>query len=104
LEQIIQYTEDFLQILIPSRPDYKLYYSTIAKSFGGTNRAIFREIKCIAREDGILTDPVYSAKLFIMAKHTIQDQSLDGNILLIHSGGALALSGFMDNPVFGNEE
>jgi D-cysteine desulfhydrase len=39
-----------------------------------------------------------------MAKHTIQDQSLDGNILLIHSGGALALSGFMDNPVFDNEE
>jgi len=104
LEQIIQYTEDFLQISITSRPDYKLYYPAIAKSFGGTNKAIFREIKCIAREDGILTDPVYSAKLFITAKRTIQDQSLDGNILLIHSGGALALSGFLDNPVFDNEE
>jgi 1-aminocyclopropane-1-carboxylate deaminase/D-cysteine desulfhydrase-like pyridoxal-dependent ACC family enzyme len=104
LEQIIQYTEDFLQVSIKSLPDYKLSYPVIAKSFGGTNRAIFREIKCIAREDGILTDPVYSAKLFITAKHTIQDHSLGGNILLIHSGGALALSGFMDHPVFGNEE
>ena len=104
LEQIIQYTEDFLQISIKSLPDYKLSYPVIAKSFGGTNRAIFREIKSIARENGILTDPVYSAKLFITAKHTIQDQSLDGNILLIHSGGALALSGFMDHPVFGNEK
>jgi 1-aminocyclopropane-1-carboxylate deaminase len=103
LEQIIQYTEDFLQISIKSRPDYKLYYPTIAKSFGGTNRSIFREIKNIARNDGILTDPVYSAKLFITAKQMIQDSSIDGNILLIHSGGALTLSGFMNHPIFGTE-
>ena len=76
----------------------------VARSFGSTNSTIFKEIKSIASEDGILTDPVYSAKLFITAKRTIQDQSLDGNILLIHSGGALALSGFLNNPVFDNEE
>jgi 1-aminocyclopropane-1-carboxylate deaminase/D-cysteine desulfhydrase-like pyridoxal-dependent ACC family enzyme len=104
LKQVIQYTEDFLQVSIKSVPEYKLYYPVVARSFGSTNSTIFKEIKCIAREDGILTDPVYSAKLFITAKHTIQDQSLDGNILLIHSGGALALSGFLDNPVFDNEE
>ncbi len=104
LKQVIQYTEDFLQVSIKSVPEYKLYYPVVARSFGSTNSTIFKEIKCIAREDGILTDPVYSAKLFITAKHTIQDQSLDGNILLIHSGGALALSGLMDDPVFGNEE
>ncbi len=101
LEQIIRYTEDFLQILIPAQPDYELYYPTIAKSFGGTNRSIFREIKYIAKNDGILTDPVYSAKLFITAKQIIRDNSISGNILLIHSGGALALSGFMDHPIFG---
>ena len=104
LKQVIQYTEDFLQVSIKSVPEYKLYYPVVARSFGSTNSTIFKEIKCIAREDGILTDPVYSAKLFITAKRTIQDQSLDGNILLIHSGGALALSGVMGNPVFGNEE
>ncbi len=104
LKQVIQYTEDFLQVSIKSVPEYKLYYPVVARSFGSTNSTIFKEIKCIASEDGILTDPVYSAKLFITAKHTIQDQSLDGNILLIHSGGALALSGFLDNPVFDNEE
>ncbi len=103
LEQIIQYTEDFLQILIPLRPDYELYYPVIAKSFGGTNRSIFREIKTIANNDGILTDPVYSAKLFITAKQTIRDHSIDGNILLIHSGGALSLSGVMDHPIFGTD-
>ena len=104
LKQVIQYTEDFLQVSIKSVPEYKLYYPVVARSFGSTNSTIFKEIKCIAREDGIPTDPVYSAKLFITAKRTIQDQSLDGNILLIHSGGALALSGFLDNPVFDNEE
>ncbi len=101
LEQIVQYTENFLQISIKSRPDYKLYYPTMAKSFGGTNRSIFREIKSIAKNDGILTDPVYSAKLFITAKQTILNNSIDGNILLVHSGGALSLSGFMDHPIFG---
>lgn len=104
LRQVVEYTEDFLKVSIQSLPDYSLYYPTVARSFGSTNSTIFREIKCIAREDGILTDPVYSAKLFTTAKHTIQDRSLDGNILLIHSGGALALSGFLDNPVFDNEE
>jgi 1-aminocyclopropane-1-carboxylate deaminase len=104
LRQVVQYTEDFLKVSIQSLPDYSLYYPTVARSFGSTNSTIFREIKCIAREDGILTDPVYSAKLFTTAKHTIQDQSINGNLLLIHSGGALALSGFIDHPVFGNGE
>jgi len=77
-----------------------LYYPATAKSFGSTNKTIFNEIRRIAREDGILTDPVYSSKLFLTARQTIFDQALDGNILLIHSGGGLALSGFMDCPMF----
>jgi 1-aminocyclopropane-1-carboxylate deaminase len=75
----------------------------MGKSFGGTDRTIFRVINSIARNDGILTDPVYSAKLFITAKQAIQDLSIDGNILLIHSGGTLALSGFMDHHISGTE-
>ncbi len=103
LNQIVQYTEDFLQDSFKSEPDYRLYYPAITKSFGGTDRTIFREIKNIAKNDGILTDPVYSAKLFITAKQAIQDLSIEGNILLIHSGGTLALSGFIDNPISGTE-
>jgi len=100
LSQVIQYTEEFLHVSIHSLPDYHMYYPTTARSFGSTNSTIFREIKRIAREDGILTDPVYSSKLFLTARQTILDHALDGNILLIHSGGGLALSGFMDHPVF----
>ncbi|MDR4498698.1 MAG: hypothetical protein MRK02_12390 [Candidatus Scalindua sp.] len=100
LARVIHDTEVFLQTSICSLPDYHLYYPTVARSFGSTNSTIFREIKRIAREDGILTDPVYSSKLFMTARQTIRDQALEGNILLIHSGGGLSLSGFMEHPVF----
>jgi len=100
LSQVVQYTQEFLDVSLCPLPDYHLYYPATAKSFGSTNKTIFNEIRRIAREDGILTDPVYSSKLFLTARQTILDQALNGNILLIHSGGGLALSGFMDNPVF----
>ncbi|OQZ02076.1 MAG: hypothetical protein B6D34_11850 [Candidatus Brocadia sp. UTAMX1] len=100
LSQVIQYTGDVMQIFPDSLPDYHLYYPVTARSFGSTNRTILREIQRIAREDGILTDPIYSAKLFLTARQTITDKRLEGNILLIHTGGGLALSGFLDHPVF----
>lgn len=101
LFQVIEYTGDFLGVSLCPLPDYHLYYPATAKSFGSTNKTVFNEIRRIAREDGILTDPVYSSKLFLTARQTIPGQALDGNILLIHSGGGLALTGFMDSHMFG---
>ena len=100
LSRVVQYTEAFLGVSLDSLPDYHMYYPATARSFGSTNKTIFSEIKRIAREDGILTDPVYSSKLFLTARQAILDKKLEGNILLIHSGGGLALSGFMDHPLF----
>ena len=100
LSRVMGYAGEFLGVSPCTVPDYDLYYPATAKSFGSTNKAIFDEIRRIAREDGILTDPVYSSKLFLTARQTILGKTLDGNILLIHSGGGLALSGFMDHPVF----
>ncbi len=100
LSRVIQYAEAFLGVSFRSLPDYHMYYPATARSFGSTNNSIFKEIKRIAREDGILTDPVYSAKLFLTARQRISEQRLEGNILLIHSGGGLALSGFMDCSMF----
>ena len=100
LSRVMQYTGEFLDVSPCPLPDYHLYYPATAKSFGSTNKTIFNEIRRIAREDGILTDPVYSSKLFHTARQTILDKNFRGNILLIHSGGGLALTGFMDNPVF----
>ena len=100
LSRVMQYTEKFLDVSPCLLPDYHMYYPATAKSFGSTNKTIFNEIRRIAREDGILTDPVYSSKLFLTARQTILNKTLEGNILLIHSGGGLALRGFMDCPMF----
>jgi 1-aminocyclopropane-1-carboxylate deaminase/D-cysteine desulfhydrase-like pyridoxal-dependent ACC family enzyme len=100
LSRVMQYTEEFLDVSLCPVPDYTLYYPATAKSFGSTNKTIFKEIQRVAREDGILTDPVYSSKLFLTARQTILNKKFGGNILLIHSGGGLALTGFMDCPMF----
>ncbi len=101
LTRVIQYAREFLGVPLSSLPDYRKYYPATARSFGSANKTTFKEIQRIAREDGILTDPVYSAKLFLTARQAIRDQALKGNILLVHSGGGLTLTGFMDHPVFG---
>lgn len=100
LSRVVRYTGEFFGVSLSSLPDYYLYYPATAKSFGSTNRTIFEEIRRIAREDGILTDPVYSSKLFLTARQTIRNKKFGGNILLIHSGGGLALTGFMDSSIF----
>jgi 1-aminocyclopropane-1-carboxylate deaminase len=71
---------------------FKLYKPTQAKAFGSVNATIMHHIKFLAREEGFFTDPIYSAKLFFEAKKLIE--ALEGNILIVHSGGALTLMGF----------
>lgn len=71
--------------------------SALAPSFGSTNRSLFEFIVKIARTQGFFLDPVYSGKLFHYAQKKIEeDNTLSGNALIIHSGGALSLSGFQD--------
>lgn len=65
-----------------------------AKSFGSVNQTILHEIKQMAGEEGILCDPIYSGKLFHHVRHKILSLPKDGHKLVIHSGGALSLSGF----------
>lgn len=72
------------------------YNPPLAQSFGSTNVSIFKCIIDIARSDGFFTDPIYSAKLFYTAKHITENKNLQGNILLIHSGGGLALMGYQE--------
>jgi len=72
------------------------YHPNTAPSFGATNKQVFDAIIQIAQQDGILTDPIYSAKLLMMAKQTILSSDIVGNILIIHSGGGLGLMGFQE--------
>lgn len=75
---------------------YHLHSPSFCKAFGSTNASTFSFIRQFAKDEGILLDPIYSSKLFISAPDIIKKENLTGNILLIHSGGALSLTGFMD--------
>ena len=71
-----------------------LYKPSTARSFGSTNSKIFQTIVKIAQNNGIITDPIYSSKLFLESQRIILEKKLTGNILFIHSGGGLSLFGF----------
>lgn len=76
-------------------PDnYRCFYPTTAKSFGTMNQTIKKEVRRLASEEGILADPIYSAKLFYEARRCIERTPLQGKILIIHSGGTLTMAGF----------
>jgi len=77
--------ENFVGVKINDLSPVTTYKPTNARSFGSINAGVKKEIARLAREEGILSDPVYSAKLFAEARN----MELEGNILLVHSGGAL---------------
>lgn len=75
---------------IPCR--YALHIPPSAKSFGSVNATIWAEVKRIAREEGILADPVYTAKLLLTVRQ--KNENLDGRQLVVHGGGGIGLLGF----------
>ncbi|WP_298626932.1 pyridoxal-phosphate dependent enzyme [uncultured Legionella sp.] len=70
------------------------FYPDTGKSFGSVNKTIRHEVRRMALEEGILADPIYSAKLFYSARNYIEKEQLKGNVLIIHSGGTLTMAGF----------
>lgn len=84
-------------IVHPTR--FKLYTPSTAPAFGAVNATIFRMIAEMAQEEGFLTDPVFTAKLFYEGKKILTEQNLTGNVLFLHSGGTLGLTGFQEQIV-----
>lgn len=74
--------------------NYLCFYPKTARSFGSLNQSIKSEIKRMAYEEGILVDPIYSAKLFHETRRYLIEEGIKGPVLIVHSGGALTLSGF----------
>lgn len=73
------------------------YMPATAPSFGSTNQKIFNTIINIARQDGILTDPIYTSKLFLEAQRIIlTTPAIMGSVLIIHGGGGLGLMGYQE--------
>ena len=67
-----------------------------AKAFGAITAETFHGIQQMAREEGVLCDPIYNAKLFLEAKHQIFEKNLQGKGLIIQSGGGTFFSVFCD--------
>ncbi|WGL58996.1 hypothetical protein QEJ31_10740 [Pigmentibacter sp. JX0631] len=76
--------------------NFILYTPTNAKSFGSTNSKIFEFIINNCKTNGFLLDPIYSAKLFYESYNIIKEKNLTKDILIIHSGGSLSLTGFQN--------
>lgn len=88
-----QYFEEMVEAKLSVSFPY-VYSPSTARSFGSWNQTILQEVKNMAQQEGILTDPIYSAKLVFESRKIITEKNLSGNILLIHSGGSFTLSGF----------
>jgi 1-aminocyclopropane-1-carboxylate deaminase len=72
----------------------RVYRPLSPRSYGATSEALFEFIRYMAREHGILSDPVYSGKLFMRAFDLIKGQNCRGRIVLIHTGGVTGLMGY----------
>lgn len=86
--------EKWLNEKVPFPVDYELILPETAKSFGSVNASVIETVIDLARTEGILTDPIYSAKLFNAARRQIANKDYRGNSLIVHSGGGIALTGF----------
>lgn len=83
-----------LPILSPSHPLFELHSPSIAPAFGSVNPEVFEKIVDLGRKEGFLTDPIFTAKLFLEGELLLKQRNLEGNALFIHSGGGLGLTGF----------
>lgn len=84
--------EEWLGEKCPMPSHFTCHIPKVGKSFGSSNSSLFQFIADIARTEGLFLDPIYSGKLFQYARN----YPLKKNSLLIHSGGALSLSGFQE--------
>jgi 1-aminocyclopropane-1-carboxylate deaminase/D-cysteine desulfhydrase-like pyridoxal-dependent ACC family enzyme len=97
LVRLKQCHEMFMQLIsnsIPFPQKYVIHQPLLTKEFGKVPSFLFKTIADIARTEGFLTDPIYSAKLFHECKNILKEGTIQGNVLIHHSGGALTLMGF----------
>ncbi len=88
--------EEFFQKLHSFHIDHKVFFHELTnhKSFGAVNKTLLNFIDDFAKKEGFFLDPIYSGKLFYELIMTDARKLIDHKTLILHSGGALALSGF----------
>ncbi|MDN3505192.1 MAG: hypothetical protein P0S95_06440 [Rhabdochlamydiaceae bacterium] len=73
---------------------YETHELSTAKSYGSMNSTIMKFINGFAKREGVILDPLYSSKLFYELSGP-KNGLINDNTLVIHSGGALSLGGFL---------
>lgn len=92
LREYLGYFNTLLKEEMPFPDNFRLHLPILA--FGKVNEKVFDSIRHMARTEGFLVDPIYTAKLFMEGEKLVKQLQLRGRILFNHSGGALTLMGF----------
>lgn len=78
------------------RPRLHLLKPATATAYGSVNRTILDQVWHIARETGLLMDPVYSVKHFYTVQQEVKRQPPRTPQLVLYNGATLGLSGFQE--------
>ncbi len=95
-KQVASWLSNILKLPIPPISNFRLHFPLTGRSFGNVNKRILQSVKYFARTEGLLTDPIYTAKLFLTAQEQITSGKTSGVQLIIHSGGGTGLMGFAE--------
>ena len=93
-KQVCSWFQEFANIQVDSTFKANLYRPYTAPSFGSVNAGVRKFCQKLAREEGLLCDPIYSAKLLMQTQHIIEKGEIHGDVCVIHSGGGTGLMGF----------
>lgn len=93
-DRLADWMAPFMSSRISFPTGVRLHAPVTARSFGSVNATVLKETIRLARESGILADPVYTTKLLMTARAVIEMENLKGNVLIIHGGGGTGLMGF----------
>ena len=96
LKRCHEMSMELMQMKTAWPTNFVLHLPEITGGFGQVDGSIFQTIEKLAREEGFLTDPIYSAKLFMEGRLLLEKGALKGKVLFHHSGGGLTLAGFQD--------
>lgn len=79
---------------LPAPTHYALYEP--ARPFGRAGKGELESARRWAREEGLLADPVYTARLMDWAADLVNAAPLSGTVAVVHGGGATGLFGWQD--------
>jgi len=97
VRQLVEATAELLGVPLPADFKVHLWDEYYGPRYGEPNAGGLAAIKLLAGQEGILLDPVYTAKAMAGLLDGVGRQRFnDGPILFLHTGGAPALFAYTD--------